>query len=70
MNNIESSILELIDLLKIVEPTLKEGKTMMLMDTSRSKKSSKNKKSIKLVGGIAKKKAKKKALKGTCFYYG
>ena len=48
MNDKETSILELVNLLKIVEPTLKkEGKTMMHVDSFGSKKSSKNKKKRK-----------------------
>ena len=48
MQNKETSTLELIDLLKPVEPTLKkEAKTVMLVDSSASKKSSKNKKKKK-----------------------
>ena len=50
MNYQETTILELINLLKIVEPTLKkEGKTVMLVDSSDFKKSFKNKKSRKFV---------------------
>ena len=50
MNDKESSILELINQLKTVEPTLKnEGKTVMLVNSSSSKKGSKNKKKIKLL---------------------
>ena len=57
---IESSILELINMLKAIKPSLKkEGKAMMLMDTSGSKKSSKNKK----------KKVRETTLKGTCFHF-
>ena len=45
MNNIESSIPKLINMLKTIEPTLNnEGKIVMLMDTFGSKKSSKNEK--------------------------
>ena len=44
MNDKETFIPELINLLKTVEPTLKkEGKAVLLMDSSGSKKSSKNK---------------------------
>ena len=60
MNNIESSIPKLINLLKIVEPTLKkESKVVMLMDTSRSK-NKKKKKSMKPVGGAAGRRPKRK----------
>ena len=53
MNNIESSVPELINLLKLVEPTLKkEGKTIMLVDSS-SFKNTKKRKSTKLKGGVA-----------------
>ena len=49
MNDKESSILELINLLKTVEPTLKkEGKTVMLVNSSSSKNGSKNKKKRKI----------------------
>ena len=48
MNDKETTILELINLLKTVEPPLKkEGKVVMLVDSSSSKKSSKNKKNRK-----------------------
>ena len=48
MQNKETSTLELINLLKTVEPTLKkEAKTVMLVDSSASKKSSKNEKKKK-----------------------
>ena len=50
MNDKETTIPELINLLKTVEPTLmKEGKTVMLMNSSNSKKGSKNKKKRKTV---------------------
>ena len=49
MNDKETSIPELINLLKTVEPTLKkEGKTVMLVDSSNSKNSSKNNKKRKI----------------------
>ena len=49
MKNKETSVPEHINLLKIVEPTLKkEGKTVMLVDPSGSKKSYKNKKKRKI----------------------
>ena len=49
MNDKETSILELINLLKTIEPTLKkEGKVVLLVDSSGSKKSSKNKKKRKI----------------------
>ena len=74
MNNIESSISKLINMIKAVEPYLKKkGKYVMLVEPSSSKKSSKNdkkKKSNKAKGGVAKKKAKETTLKGTCFHYG
>ena len=74
MNNKETSILELINLLKTVEPTLKkEGKIVMVVDSFGSKKSSKNKKKRKITkqkGGLAKKKAKETSSKGTCFHCG
>ena len=46
---------------------------MMFVDSSISKKSSKNKKnrkSSRVEGVVAKKKAKETASKGICFYYG
>ena len=71
-NDKETTISELINLLKTIEPTLKkEGKTMMLVDFVGSKKSSKNmkkRKSTKAQGGVAKKKAKQIASKCTCFH--
>ena len=74
MNDKETSIPKLINLLKIVEPTFKkEGKVVLLVDSSGSKKSSKNKKKRKISkqkGGVAKKKAKETSSKGTCFHYG
>ena len=67
MNSKETTILELINLLKIVEPALKkECKVVMLVDSSSSKKSSKNKKkrkSTKAQGGVAKKKASRQPQK-------
>ena len=48
MNDKKTTIPELINLLKTVEPTLmKEGKTVMLVNSSSSKKGSKNKKKRK-----------------------
>ena len=74
MNDKETFIFKLINLLKTVEPTLKkEGKIVMLVDSSGSKKSSKNKKKRKITkqkGGAAKKKAKETSAKGTCFPFG
>ena len=74
MNDKETSLSEPINLLKIVEPTLKkEGKAMMFVDSSGSKKSSKNKKkrkSTKALGGVAKKRGKHTTSKGTCFHCG
>ena len=70
MNNKETSILELVNLLKIVEPTLKkEGKTMMHVDSFGSK-SNKKRKIKKKKGRAAKKKAKETSSKGTCFHCG
>ena len=72
MNDITSTILELINMLKTVEPSIKKkGKSMMLVDSSSSKnKNNKKKKSTKPKGGVAKKKAKETAPKGTCFHCG
>ena len=62
MNHIVSTILELINLLKTVESSLrKEKKHVMLMDSYGSKKISKNKemsKSTQAKGGRAEKKGK------------
>ena len=70
MNYKETTILELVNLLKTVEPTLKnEGKIVMLVDSSGSK-NKKKRKSTKARGGVAKKKAKQTASKGTCFHCG
>ena len=73
MQSKETSISELINLLKTIEPTLKrEAKTMMLVDSFVSKKGSKNqkknKKPMKAKGGVTKKKAKETTLIGTCFH--
>ena len=74
MNDKETTIPELINLLKTVEPSLvKEGKTVMLVNSSSSKKGSKNKKKRKITkqkGGVAKKKVKETSSKGTCFHCG
>ena len=58
-------------MLKAIEPTLKkEGKVVMLVEPSNSKKNSKNKrKSTEVKGGVAKKKAKETTPKGTCLHY-
>ena len=73
MNNKETSIPELINLLKTVEPTLmNEGKTVMLVNSSSSKKGSKSKKKKKITkqkGGEAKKKVKETSSNGTCFHF-
>ena len=70
MNNIESSIPKLINMLKVVEPSLKEGKSVMLIKPLSSKKSSKNKKkSTKVRRGVAKKKVVETTPKGTCLHY-
>ena len=71
----ETSIPELINLLKIVEPTLeREANTVMLVDSYVYKKGSKNKKikkkPMKEKGGVTKKKVKKVAPKGICFHFG
>ena len=48
MNNKKTTITELINLLKTVEPTLKkEGKVVMFVDSSCSKNKNKKKKSTK-----------------------
>ena len=74
MNKIMSTTPELINLLKTVESSLRnEKRHVMFMDSSSSKKTSKNKKkskSTQVEGGMAKKKAKETAPKGTCFYCG
>ena len=74
MNDKEIAIPKRINLLKIVEPTLKnKGKAVMLVDYFGSKKSSKNKKkrkSAKAQGDVARKRAKQTTSKGTCFHCG
>ena len=74
MNDKETSIPDLINLLKTVEPILKkEGKTVIFVNSSGSKKISKNKKKRKITkkkGATAKKKAKETSSKGTYFHYG
>ena len=74
MNDKETTIPELINLLKTVEPTLmKEGTTVMLVNSSSSEKGFKNKKKRKITkqkGGVAKKKAKETSSKGTSFHCG
>ena len=74
MNNIMSTIPELINLIEAVESSLRKEKMhVMLMDSSSSKKNSKNKKRSKSThaeGGVAEKKAKETAPKGTCFRCG
>ena len=72
MNNIMSTISELINLIEAVESSLRKEKMhVMLMDSSSSKNNSKNKKISKFThveGGVAEKKAKETAPKGTCFH--
>ena len=61
MNNMVSTIPELINLLKTIEPSLRKEEDHVLMGSSSSKKSSKNKKkrkSTQVERGEAKKKAK------------
>ena len=74
MNDKETSIHEMINLLKSVESTLKkEGKIVMLVDSFGSKKISKNKKNRKITkqkGGVTKKHAKEASSKGTSFHCG
>ena len=71
MNSKETSILKLINLLTIVEPTLKnEAKNVMVVDSSSFKNNNKKKNPMKSKGGVAKKKVKEAAPKGTCFHYG
>ena len=49
MNDKETSMPKMVNLFKIIEPTLKkEGKTVMLVDSFGSKKSYKNKKKRKI----------------------
>ena len=70
MNDKETSIPKLINLLKTVEPTLKkEGKIVMLVDSFGSK-NKKKRKITKKKEGAAKKKAKETSSKGTCFHCG
>ena len=74
MNDKETTILELINLLKTVEPTLiKEGKTVTLVNSPSSKKGSKNKNKRKITkkkGGAIKKMVKETSSKGACFHCG
>ena len=75
MQSKETSIPKLINLLKTVEPTLKnKAKTMVLVDSSISKKGFKNKKkkkkAMKAKGGVTKKKVKEATLKDTYFHCG
>ena len=74
MNDKETTIIELINLLKTVEPALmKEGKTVMLVNSSISKKGSRNEKKRKITkqnGEATKKKVKETSSKGACFHYG
>ena len=74
MDDKETTIPELINLLTTVEPTLmKEGKTVMLVNSFSSRKGSKNKRKIKITkkkGGVANKKVKETSSKGACFHYG
>ena len=76
MQSKETSIPELINLLKTVEPTLKKkmAKIVMLVKSSVSKKGSKNnnkkKKPMKEKGGVTKKKVKKAVSKGSYFHCG
>ena len=69
MNNIESTILELINLLKIVEPTMKDKSKAMMVVESLGCKNNKKKKTTKPKGGVTKKKAKETTTKGICFHY-
>ena len=68
------TIVELINLLKTTESSLRKNeKHVMLMDSSSSKKCSKNKKNMKSTrskGGVAKKKAIETTLKGIGFHCG
>ena len=76
MQSKETSIPELINFLKTVEPTLKKkkAKTVMLVESSIFKKGSKNnnkkKKPMKEKGGVTKKKVKEVVSKGSCFHCG
>ncbi len=73
MNQISSTIPELINLLKTAEPSIKKDKqTVMLVDSSKKKSSSKKIKPIAAKGGVKKKAkaAEKAASKGTCFHCG
>ena len=74
INDKETFIPQLINLLKTFEPTLKkEGKNVMLVDSFGSKKGSKNNKKRKITkqkGGAAKKKSKETSSKGTYSHCG
>ena len=70
MNDKDTTIPELINLLKIVKPTLmKDGKTVILVNSSSSK-NKKKRKITKQKGGATKKKVKETSSKGTCFHCG
>ena len=73
MQSKETFISKLINLFKIVEPTLKkEAKTMMLMVSFKkgSKNKKKKKKPMKATRGVTKKNVKEATPKGTCFHCG
>ncbi|KAJ8753578.1 hypothetical protein K2173_022819 [Erythroxylum novogranatense] len=73
MNQISTTIPELINLLKTAEQAIKkDSKQVLLVDSSSGskKKKLKKKRSKKPKGSIAKKKTKETAPKGTCFHCG
>ena len=78
MNKLDATIPELINILKIVEPSVKLlQKSVMLEDSSKLGLSKKNKKKgkgkkkdTKPKGGITKKNGKETTPKGTCFHCG
>ena len=66
----ETTIPELMNLRKTIEPTLmKGGKNVMLVNSSSSK-NKKKRKITKKKGGATKKKVKETSSKGTCFHCG
>ena len=67
-NNITSTIPELIDMLKTIEPSIKEGKSSMLVDSMSYK--NKNKKFTKPKGGVVKKRAREITPKMVCYHCG
>ena len=72
MNKLNISLLELLNMLKIVESHFKGEKAQVLHVDKISKKKAKkgSKKKLNLKAGISKKKMKKVSAKGTCYHCG